>query len=87
MRRGGAPFQSESPTLPVVNPALEATGRWAGGGGGGASQSGPRLSRSFGVCGEGTPAALQQTRGPRRWEHSCSPMGARAHTHAHARMC
>lgn len=54
------------------------------GGGGGASQSGPRLSRSFGVCGEGTPAALQQTRGPRRWAHSCSPMGARAHTCARA---
>lgn len=31
------------------------------------------------MCGEGTPAALQQTRGPRRWAHSCSPMGARAH--------
>lgn len=36
------------------------------------------------MCGEGTPAALQQTRGPRRWAHSCSPMGARAHTCARA---
>lgn len=36
------------------------------------------------MCGEGTPAALQQTRGPRRWAHSCAPMGARAHTRARA---
>lgn len=36
------------------------------------------------MCGEGTPAALQQTRGPWRWAHSCSPMGACAHTRARA---
>lgn len=78
MRRGGAPFRSESPTLPVVNPALEATGRWAGGGGGGASQSGPRLSRSFGVCGRGHPSGSPTDTWP-------PEVGAQLLTHGRAR--
>lgn len=77
MRRGGAPFRSESPTLPVVNPALEATGRWAGGGVAVLRRVGPGSAGARGVR-QGHPSGSPTDTWP-------PEVGAQLLTHGRAR--